>query len=365
MPLRRPWRLFAPILAGATLRERLIGCLGVLIGVAATSYLSHAVLGDWLHLPFLVAPVGASALLLFAVPASPMAQPWPIIGGNTISAAVGVAIGHMVPDPSFAAGIAVALAFLAMSLTRSLHPPGGAAALSAVLGGQTVAGAGLLYPFIPVGANSLLLVAIGIAVHRFTRRAYPHVAPPAPANTRGTGDLPPQLRAGFQAADIDAALARLDETFDIDRADLDRLFREVEHQALLRAHSNLACQEIMSRDVVTVAGNAAPAAARDLLLRHNVRTLPVVDSDGRLLGSVGLRELAAGGEDATVAALASPAATAPLNELAMNLVPRLSDGRSHAVVITDENGGVCGLITQTDLLAALARALVARIDYSI
>jgi CBS domain-containing membrane protein len=364
-PSRLSQRLFAPILPGATLRERFLACVGILVCIAVTGVASHAFLDNWLQLPFVVAPIGASAVLLFAVPASPMAQPWPIIVGNSLSAVVGALVLQVIPDPILAAGPAAALAVLAMSLTRSLHPPGGAAALTAVLAGSLAAESGHLYPTLPLILNSVILVLLGIAFHRLTRRSYPHVAPPVPANTRGTADLPPQLRAGFQAVDIDAALARLDETFDIDRADLDRLFREVEHQALLRAHGNLTCGEIMSRDIVTVAGDATPAQARQLLLQHNIRTLPVIDETGRLLGTIGLRELAGGDAGAAIAGLAAPAAIAAPQDLAMSLVPRLSDGRSHAVVVIGDGGSIVGLITQTDLLAALARALVARLDYSI
>lgn len=356
-------RLFAPILAGATLRDRLIGCLGALAGIGLAGFLSHLLIGDVPQLPFIVAPLGATAVLLFAVPASPLAQPWPIIGGNTISAAIGVCVALLVPDTVVAAAIGVALAILVMSLCRCLHPPGGAAALTAVLAGPNIAAAHYLFPLLPIAVNSVLLVLLGIAFHRLTRRAYPHVATPAPANTHRTTDLPPQLRVGFQAADIDAALARLDETFDIDRADLDRLFREVEHQALLRAHGNLTCGEIMSRDVVTIGAEAEAETARRQLLDHNIRTLPVLDDAGRLAGAIGLRELA--GKDGKVGALAAPALTARPEELAMNLVPRLSDGRSHAVVVTGGDGRIAGLITQTDLLAALARSLAARLDYSI
>lgn len=358
-------RLFAPILPGATLRERLLACLGILLCIAVAGVVSHPFLDDWLHLPFLVAPIGASSVLLFAVPASPMAQPWPIIAGNTLSAVTGTIVVLVIPDLMLAAGVATALAVLVMSVTRSLHPPGGAAALTAVLAGSIGPDSAHLYPAVPLAANSVILVLLGIGFHRMTRRSYPHVTAPAPVNTRGTSDIPPQLRAGFRPEDIDAALTRLDETFDVDRADLDRLFREVEHQALVRAHGNLTCAEIMSRDLVTITASDMPEKARETLLAHNIRTLPVVDGSGNLLGTVGLRELAGGGSDDNVGALASPALEAKPQDLAMNLVPLLSDGRSHAVIVTDENRHIVGLITQTDLLAALARALVARIDYSI
>src|SRR5690349_13220636 len=128
-------RLFHPILAGATLRDRLLACLGALVSIALTGLLCGALFGEGSHLPLIVAPMGASAVLLFAVPASPLAQPWSIIGGNTISAIMGYLVAQFIADPIVAAGAAVALAIAVMSFTRCLHPPGRAAALTAALGG--------------------------------------------------------------------------------------------------------------------------------------------------------------------------------------------------------------------------------------
>ena len=346
--------LFSPILAGATLRERLIGCIGALIGIGLTGFLCGYIFGETPALPLIVAPIGASAVLLFAVPASPLAQPWSIVGGNTISALVGVTVAALVPDPVFAIGLAVSLAILVMSLTRCLHPPGGAAALTAVIGGAAVARAGFWFPFVPVAVNSVLLVALGIVFHRLAGRQYPHR--PAPAvNTHGTADAPPALRTGFNSQDIDAAIANLNETLDIDRADIDALLREVELQALMRRKGDLTCADIMSRDVVTAGPEATPRQARSFLLDHDIRTLPVLDSDGRLAGTVGLRELAGMAEDAPMPV--SPAATARPQDSAIALLPRLTDGRAHAVVIIDGDRKVVGIISQTDLLATLAKSL--------
>ena len=78
------FRLFVPILAGANLRDRLIGSLGALISICLTGLITALVMGRSIELPLIVAPIGASAVLIFAVPASPLAQPWSIIGGNVI-----------------------------------------------------------------------------------------------------------------------------------------------------------------------------------------------------------------------------------------------------------------------------------------
>ncbi|MBP1860158.1 CBS domain-containing membrane protein [Rhizobium herbae] len=345
--------MFAPILAGATLRERLIACVGALIGIGLTGLISGYLFGQGPHLPLIVAPMGASAVLLFAVPASPLAQPWSIIGGNTISALMGIIAAYLIHDPIIAIGVGVSLAIGAMSFARCLHPPGGAAALTAVLGGPVVAGWGLLFPFVPVGLNSCILVGLGLLFHKLARRNYPHVAAKAVVNTHLTADVPPSLRVGFRDEDVDAALVTLDETFDIDRGDLSRLLQQVALQATIRAHGDISCADIMSRDVISIDEHADPTDARELLLKHNIRTLPVRDEHDRLVGTIGLRELSRSG--GRVGELLSKAATASAIDPAFSLLPVLTDGRSHAVIIVDEDRRIVGLISQTDLLSAVAR----------
>jgi CBS domain-containing membrane protein len=208
--------LFRPILAGATLPDRLLACLGALLGIGLTAFLCAS-------LPVaLIAPIGASAVLVFAVPASPLAQPWPVLGGNAVSALVGVAVAQALGPTSLAAGLAVAAAILAMSLGRCLHPPGGAAALTAVIGGPAVAEAGWLFPLAPVALNSAALLFAAWSFHRVSGHAYPHRA------------LPPAPQPAFTSQDLDRALEAEHETFDIAREDLERLLARVEAEAARR-----------------------------------------------------------------------------------------------------------------------------------
>jgi CBS domain-containing membrane protein len=350
------FRLFHPILAGARPKDRIVACLGALIGICITGGLCGLLVRHDPYLPLIVAPMGASAVLLFAVPASPLAQPWSILGGNTLSAAIGLAVAHVVPEPTLAIGLSVALAIGLMSMTRSLHPPGGAAALTAALGGPLVEGFGYWFPLAPVALNSALLVIIGLLFHKLSGHAYPHKAAPAQPSPHKTQDAPPQHRVSIRPEDIDAALASLHETFDIDRGDLEQIVRQVEQQALLRAHGDLLCRDLMSRDVISVQASDTPERARQLLLDHNIRTLPVVDADQRLLGTIGLRELAQA--TGSVIEHVSPPAVAVPEQSAMRLVSLLSDGQKHAVIIVDDERRVLGLITQTDLLAAVARQVL-------
>lgn len=218
-------RFFVPILAGGTLPDRLFACVGAVFGIALTGAISVWFLGDGGALPLLVAPMGAAAVLVFAVPASPLAQPWSVVGGNIVSALVGVTAARFVPVPHLAAGVAVGGAILAMSLLRCLHPPGGAAALTAVVGGPAVLGAGYGFALVPVGLNAVLLMLAGVAFHRLSGHSYPHRPVPAAAQA------PVSQEAAPHPEDLDRALEDLGETFDVTREDLDLLFRRVEYHA--------------------------------------------------------------------------------------------------------------------------------------
>jgi CBS domain-containing membrane protein len=293
--------------------------------------------------------MGASAVLLFAVPASPMAQPWAIIGGNSLSALTGFAVGQALGHGAVACGIGVGLAIGVMSVTRSLHPPGGAAALTGVIGGGLVGPAGWWFPVAPVALDAVLLVGVGLLFHRLSGHPYPHPQQvPAP-----TQDLPPTARVGVHEEDLDAVLARIGETFDIDREDLRLLLSELEQQVLARRHPDLTCGEIMSRDLISVPRYADPSTARGLLLDSGVRLLPVLDDGNRPIGGVGLRELA---RPATTVdeVMTEPLTVTPL-EPATRLTGPLTDGHRHAAMVVDPESGVLrGLVTQADLLAALA-----------
>jgi CBS domain-containing membrane protein len=345
-------KIFRPILPGATFLDRVICCGGALVGVGLTALIGFLTFGHDAGLPFLVAPMGASAVLVFAVPASPLAQPWSVIGGNTLGALMGVLAVSTLRDPLIACAVAVALAIGLMSLTRCLHPPGGAAALTTVLGGPAIVAAGYKFAFIPVAANSAALVLMGWLFHKLSRHRYPNRHAPVP-NPHGTKDPRPEKRVGFDARDVDAALSDIGETFDIDRDDLDQLLRQIELRSFARQSGDPSCEAVMSRDLVTIDDRADIFTAQALMLRHAIRSLPVLDAEGRLRGVVGLREL--GRPSACVKdVMVAPLTCAP-DDRAFDLVPSLSDGIRHAVVVIDAERRPVGMITQTDLLAVVAR----------
>jgi CBS domain-containing membrane protein len=204
-------------------------------------------------------------------------------------------------------------------------------------------------PLAPVALNAVVLVAVGWLFHRRSGHRYPHPQPPESP----TRDPLPSRRVGVREEDLDLVLADLGETFDIEREDLRLLLGRLELRVLARRHSDLSCGEIMSRDVISVGGEEDPAVARRLLLDSGVRLLPVLDDAARPLGGIGLRELARPRE--TVAAVMTPPLTIGPSQPAVTLVGPLTDGRRHAAMVTDpDTKKLLGLVTQADLLAALA-----------
>lgn len=211
--------------ADKAVRDRLVSGLGALVGIVATGLLIRSLAGAGAHMPLLIAPIGAAAVLLFAVPASPMAQPWAVFGGNIVSAIVGVSVARLGADPMVASGLAVGGAIVAMALLRCLHPPGGAVALTAVLGGPAIHAMGYGFVVAPVGVGTVLLLAMAWGFHRFSGHSYPHVAKPL-AESASTAD--------FSREDLIRAIRDYPDMLDVDVADLEELLHAAEHNAAAR-----------------------------------------------------------------------------------------------------------------------------------
>ena len=289
---------FVPAPVTVSRREIALGALGALLGLGCAAWFSQHMLAG-LN-PWFIAPMGASAVLLFAVPSSPLAQPWSIVGGNLVAALIGVTCARWVPDLALASALAGSLAIAAMFSLRCLHPPSGAVALTAVLGGPAVHALGYAFVLWPVAIDSLLLLMAALVFNVSARRRYPHRAP-APAPTHLTRDVPPSARLGLTLQDLHAAIEARGELLDVSEDDLQELFVEAEHRAWQRRFGRLRCNEIMSHDVITVTPSTAAQEAWQRMIHHAVKALPVVDAQSRLLGIVTLHDFFVGHEVATQA----------------------------------------------------------------
>ena len=363
---------FAPSPVTLRWRERLRSGLGALVGIAVTGAVSHYLLGNASTIPYLIAPMGASAVLLFGVPASPLAQPWSIIGGNLVSATVGVTSAMFIHDPVEAAAVAIGVAVCAMFTLRCVHPPSGAVALTAVLGGPAVHALGYEFVFEPVALQSFTLLVSALVYHTATGHRYPHAArqPKAvqPATTPG----------GFSRADLEAVLRDRDELLDIDTDDLEALLRETEIRAYARSFGELNCADVMTRDVVSITPATTVGEARTLLKRHDIKALPVVDAQGHVKGIVTRADLAEEGLGrhplrALLHSLRSGIAAHPADAVHVSTIMsthvRTISGETpivellgmfagrghHHVPVVDGERRLVGIVTQADLISGLYR----------
>lgn len=203
------------------------GAIGAGFAIIAAGAITIVFLGaNSAALPWLVAPMGASAVLVFAVPASPLAQPWPIIGGDLLSAVIGIGAGVLIGSPLISAGLAVCLAIAAMSVARCLHPPGGACALLCALGAAGPDAWGWAY-MLPIAINVFGLAAFGWLYNNLTGHPWPHrLVVPSTQHAR--------MATAYTHEDLEVVLADWNEVLDVDIDDLDAIYQALQRQVQRR-----------------------------------------------------------------------------------------------------------------------------------
>ncbi|CDZ30688.1 HPP family protein [Neorhizobium galegae bv. officinalis] len=375
--MRRLLRRLLPEATPVSPRERLRAALGALLGILVTGLLGSLALKADATLPALVAPMGASAVLLFAVPSSPLAQPWSILGGNIVAALVGVTAALSIPDPFLASAVAIGVAIAAMMTLRCLHPPSGAIALTAVLGGPVIHELGYGFVIWPVAGNSLALLLLALAFNNLTGRRYPHAAKPTAADHRTTDPASIQ-RIGFTSADLDDVLKEYDEFLDIDRDDLETILRRTELRSYRRRAGHLDCASIMSRDVVAVAPDNSLKEAHDLMRAHHFKALPVTNDRAEVVGIVTqtdfldkanwtrgrprigfaqrLRLVLSGASapnDTVKDIMTAPVKTVRPNTPIADAIVIFAEEGLHYLPVTRENNKLVGILSQSDVLVAM------------
>lgn len=306
-------KVFGPVLPMASelsRGERWRSVLGSLFGILVAGVVTLLFSKFYGFEFWLAAPLGASAVLVFAAYTSPMAQPWAVIVGNTISAAVGILCARYIPETSIAAAVAVSGAIGIMFLCRCLHPPGGASALLAVL----IHATDLSFAFVPMMINSVLLVATGIFFSSLVGRKYP---------VRQT--------RRFGAAE--------------------------EHAGAL---GEIRCREVMAHQFLTIGADRPIDEALEIMRSHALETLTVTDGHGRIAGIVTLVDFVSvlGDRAHTVATIMTKTvATAHESQPLRELMQLFSQGRHRSVPVIDGNKVVVGLITRTDFFHALRQSV--------
>lgn len=206
--------------------EKAVSLAGGLLAIYCVMMVSRSAL-QLSGATMLVASMGASAVLLFGVPHGALSQPWPVVMGQLISALIGVTCARWISDPFWASACAVGFSMAAMHQLKCIHPPGGATALTAVVGGPAVLKLGYMFVLTPVLVNTLIMLGIALVFNNlFAWRRYP-----AALMQRASKPSSPPITH----EDVVEALRQIDSFVDITEEDLVRLFEILKQAEALKA----------------------------------------------------------------------------------------------------------------------------------
>lgn len=385
-PLAPSWfGRFLPAPTSVGSAEILRSSAGALLGILLTGFVSSLVLGPSAAAVWLIAPMGASAVLLFGVPASPLAQPWSIVGGNLVAAVVGVSCFKVIGAPIPAAATAILIAIAAMFALRCLHPPSGAVALTAVLGGSQVHAMGYGFVITPVALNSVLMLIVALVYNNAVGRRYPHSQR---RDTRGGAavDAATAITSSFRTEDLEAVLKDYQEVLDVSTDDLETLFRRTEMRTFRRRFGETSCRQIMSSPVVSVEYATELDEAWKLVNVHALHALPVINRARHVIGIVtrsdflrhaDLRDYHRFGaklraflrktmtthsdkHEVVGQIMTAPVKTAHDTAPIVELVPLMADAGLYHVPIVDADRRLVGMVRQPAFLAALYAGSLAK-----
>lgn len=232
--------------------------------------------------------MGASAVIVFIIPNSPLAQPWPLVGGQLVSTVIGIVCAQFVSDTAFASAFAVGGSVLAMLLLRCLHPPGAASALTPVISGDSIASLGYGFVLLPVSLNIAVMLVLAIVVNRWLlRHEYPTKTRKSyKKNSNHDPIVEPTQQPGISEQDVEQALQKMDTFMDVSTGDLSRLLSNIQMQRVKRHSTEISCADIMVGNVLTVEYGTDVEEAWKLMQRENLKALPVIDKSRRVIGII-------------------------------------------------------------------------------
>ena len=245
------------------------------------------IVSPWPGYPMIVASMGASAIILFFIPGSPLAQPWPFVGGQLLSAFVGVACALNITEISTAAAYAVGSSVLVMLLFRCLHPPAAATSLTPIMAGDSITSLGYSFVFVPVAVNVITMLFLVLIINRWVMgRAYPSPLPMKKEKHQRHSVTEPIHHVGFSEQDLSLALKESDVFIDMTHAELGYLFTQVEMNAFKRVKGNILCADIMIKNVTAVDYGTEVEEAWELMRNEGLKAVPVIDRARRVIGIV-------------------------------------------------------------------------------
>lgn len=354
-------------------REWSRAALGAAIGFLFSTWVCSQLFGLHMAVHF-SGPLAASAVLLFAVSSGALAQPWSILGSYLCACVVALTINHFIDHSLVGAALALGLSLLLMCPLRCLHPPAGAIAFCMVFA-TPAPGEPFWQPALAVMTAGVGLLACALLYNNLTRVPYPRPHP-ATSTVHRTRDPLPSERAGINADDLDHALDELGSFVDVTREDLELIVRSTEKHALRRSMGDIRAGQMMSRDLIHATPHTRVAEGLYLLTHHQLKALPILDEHRQLVGIVSLVDLVGAmransfnlrailglqKQQVLGELMTSPVQTVDVDAHVVDLIALLSDDGLHCLPVLD-SGALVGVITQTDLVAALHRDLLRHLD---
>ncbi len=278
-------QLFLPPANTTSLTEKLISGFAGFLGIAMTAFISQYFLPQQ-DIPWIVASMGASAVLLFAVPLGPLSQPWSFVGGHLISAIVGITVAKIIPDIVLASALAVGLAISFMYISSCLHPPGAATALVMVVGSSTIHEMGYGFLLFPLAINLIVMLGFALFINNvLPRRYYPNTLKAyLENNNTATIENKEQLTLSVSREDIKYALQEIDAYIDVSDENLSHIFNLSATHARRKRMGEIYVKDIMTSDVISAEYGDTLESIWMLMAKYKIRSIPIVDKRNRLEG---------------------------------------------------------------------------------
>lgn len=267
------------------LKGKLAAVSSCFLAILIIALVTQAYIGSLIY-PILVASMGASAVILFIIPGSPLAQPWPFVGGQLCSALVGVTCAQVFPEIAISAALAAGGSVLIMLLLRCLHPPGSATALAPVLAGDPLTSLGFDFVLYPVAINVGLMLIMALLINRWIMgRDYP-IYCVAHHKSESSPNKIITVQPNINKEDLAYALQNNETFIDVTATEIRNLLLQAEKHHFQQQHPTLNCADIMSRDVVTVEYGTDVESAWALMYQQQLQAMPVIDRANRVIGII-------------------------------------------------------------------------------
>lgn len=281
------WRMVCTDQLHLSLKEKCVTALTCFAAIMITGFVSHIFAQN--QLPWLIASMGASAIILYVLPNSPLAQPWPLVMGHLSSACIGISAFYSISSTLYAAATALGLAVFFMLLLKCVHPPGAATALAPVLSVDPSKSIDFMFVLMPVGINVMIMLVLAIVFNRYLlKRSYPVFNPPLAAKMplMSTAKLKKNRFTDMYQQDLLTALSNFEGVIDVSYHDLSKLFAAVHLLGYQRSHAQLTCGDIMLRDIIMLDYDTDVEAAWALMHAQHLKAMPVLDKAKHVIGIV-------------------------------------------------------------------------------